>query len=98
LTRLERSIAVVLRGGVMASTLCLACGVVLTLAAVAPDFAESLMHAGILILLSTPVARVAISIVEYATARDWRFAALTAIVLVELMASAVAALVFNQRL
>jgi uncharacterized membrane protein len=46
----------------------------------------------------TPVARVVVSLVQYAGARDWTFVTLTAIVLVELMASAVAALVFNKRL
>jgi hypothetical protein len=45
-----------------------------------------------------PVARVVVSIVGYIRARDWTFATLTAIVLLELLASAVAALVFNKRL
>ena len=36
------------------------------------------------------------AIAEYVAERDWRFVALTAIVLIELLASAVAALVFNK--
>jgi uncharacterized membrane protein len=64
----------------------------------APAVAAGLLHVGIQILICTPAARVVISTVEYAAARDWPFMTLTLIVLVELMASAVAALVFNRRL
>ena len=98
MTRLEKSIAFVLRAGVLASSLCLAAGVVLTLADTALGVADALLRIGILILLCTPVMRVVVSTIEYTLERDWQFAALTAIVLVELMASALAALVFNRRL
>ena len=57
-----------------------------------------LLQTGIVVLLATPVARVFVSILEYAQQRDWKFTLLTAIVLVELLASAVAALIFNKRL
>jgi len=50
------------------------------------------------VLLATPVARVVVSIGQYVSERDWTFAALTLIVLLELMASAAAALVLNRRL
>jgi len=95
-SRLERAIGLVLRAGVATSSICLAAGLVLALSGLAPP-AALLLHTGVIILLATPVARVLISIVEYGRERDWRFVALTAIVLVELMASAVAALVFNRR-
>ena len=98
MTRLERSVAIVLRAGVMLSSACLALGLVLSLAQAAPRIAELLLQSGILVLLCTPVARVVISTVEYVAAREWRFAVLTSIVLLELLASAVAALVFNRRL
>lgn len=98
MTRLERSIAFVLQAGVALSSTLLALGVVLRLANLVPVEADQLLRIGILILLCTPVMRVVISTVEYALARDWKFATLTAIVLVELMASAVAALFFNERL
>jgi uncharacterized membrane protein len=97
LTRLERSIRIVLRAGVVASSACLAIGAALSLAGAAPDAAVLLLRLGLLILLCTPAARVVISTIEYVSERDWGFAALTAIVLLELMASAVAALVFNRR-
>jgi hypothetical protein len=88
----------VLHAGVIASSVLLTVGLLLTLAGASPDLADVLLHVGILILICTPAARVAISTVGYAAARDWPFAALTVIVLVELLASAVAALVFNRRL
>lgn len=97
MTRLERSIAIVLRVGVMVSTATLAVGLVLSFAGAAGP-SHLLMQIGILILLCTPMARVVISTVEYATAGEWAFAALTAIVLLELIASGVAALVFNKKL
>jgi len=97
-TRLERSIGMVLRAGVAASSACLAIGLAMTLAGAAPPVAALLLKIGVLVLLCTPVARVVISTFEYVSARDWPFAALTAIVLLELLASAIAALVFNRRL
>ena len=94
--RLERTIGLVLRVGVTVSSVALAAGLILTFLD-APG-AQWLLHIGILTLLATPVARVLVSIAEYAGDRDWTFVALTAIVLVELLASAVAALVFNRRM
>ena len=96
-TSLERVIGVVLRAGVMASSACLAVGLLLALLTGDSGLAGILLHAGIIVLLATPVARVIVSIVQYASQRDWAFTALTAIVLLELMASAVAALLFNRR-
>jgi uncharacterized membrane protein len=96
LTRLERTIGAVLRAGVIASSLALAIGLVLQFMN-APG-AQALLQTGIVTLLATPVARVVVSIVGYVRERDWTFATLTAVVLLELLASAVAALVFNKRL
>jgi len=98
LTRLERSIGIVLRAGVVFSSACLALGLALWLLQVLPHIGNILMQIGIVALLCTPVARVVISTVEYIAEREWRFAALTTIVLLELLASAVAALIFNRRL
>ena len=98
MTRLERSIALVLRAGVVASSACLALGLTLSIAGASPRVTGVLLQTGILVLLCTPVARVVISTIEYVTSREWPFAALTAIVLLELLGSAVAALVFNRRL
>ena len=94
---LERLIGTVLRVGVTTSSICLAAGVVLFFVG-AGSIASALMQAGILILLATPVARVVVSVVQYAGERDWTFTTLTVVVLVELLASVVAALVFHRRL
>jgi len=86
----------VLRAGITVSTLCLAIGLALTLAGVSGGAA--LMNAGVVVLILTPAARVVLSIVEYSLARDWTFTALTTVVLCELVAGAVAAVVFHSRL
>ena len=57
----------------------LAAGLVLWLAGVAR--AGTLMHAGLWLLIATPVTRALIAFVEYVRQRDWTFAALTAVVI-----------------
>jgi uncharacterized membrane protein len=94
---LEQAIGTVLRAGVLVSSACLATGLVLALMNGEAGVAGLLLRTGILVLLATPVARVVVSIVEYAADRDWLFTLLTAIVLLELLASAGAALLFNRR-
>jgi uncharacterized membrane protein len=94
---LERWVGLVLRVGVMASSACLAIGLVLVLINGEGGIAGVLLQTGIIVLLATPVARVVVSTVQYISARDWTFAALTMIVLVELMASVVAAFWLNRR-
>jgi uncharacterized membrane protein len=93
---LEVLIGRVLRAGVTASTLCLGGGLIALF--VFPHLSAWLLQAGIVILILTPGARVVLSIVEYAAARDWTFTLLTSIVLLELIAGAVAAVVFHRRL
>jgi uncharacterized membrane protein len=95
-SRLVLSIGRLLRAGLITSTACLACGLVLM--PVHPAAGSWLLAAGIAVLIASPPARVALSIVEYVLQRDWMFAGLTALVLIELAASVVAALVFNRRL
>jgi uncharacterized membrane protein len=95
--KLERLIGIVLRAGVVISSTCLAVGLLLYLAT-GGELAAFLLNAGIVVLLATPLARVVVSTAQYVSQRDWPFAALTFIVLLELIASAVAALVFNRRI
>ena len=95
---LERIIGIVLRAGVMISTTCLAVGLLLSLATGGHAIASVLLNVGIVVLLATPLARVIVSTVQYIGERDWLFATLTLVVLLELVASAVAALAFNQRI
>jgi len=96
-TGLERAIGTVLRVGVTASSAFLACGAAVFFFSDGP-IAATLLQTGIVILLATPVARVVVSVVEYIGDRDWTFTALTTIVLLELLASVVAALVFHRKL
>jgi uncharacterized membrane protein len=95
---MEQLIGTVLRAGVTASSVCLAVGLALSLIGATGALASVLLQIGIVVLLATPVARVVVSIFEYAQQRDWKFTVLTAIVLLELLASAVAALMFNRKL
>jgi len=95
--RLARQIGLVLRWGVVASTACQGVGMLLSLVG-AGRVATSLLDTGVIVLLATPIARVLVSMVEYTVMRDWPFVTLTAIVLVELMAGVVAALLFNRKL
>ena len=85
--RLERIVGVVLRLGVAASTVCLAVGLVLSFLDGTAGAARFLLNTGVIVLLATPVARVAVSMAEYALQRDWIFAGLTLTVLLELLAS-----------
>ena len=95
--RLERIVGVVLRIGVSASSACLTVGLALAFFNDVDATATVLLNIGIIILLMTPVARVVVSVAEYALQRDWVFVGLTMTVLAELLASALAAL-YGRRL
>lgn len=96
-SRLEGVISVVLRTGVVTSSVCLGVGLALSLIG-AGELSVLMLNVGVIVLLATPVVRVLVSIAEYVSERDWRFVMLTAVVLAELAASAVAALLFNRKL
>lgn len=95
---LEQRLGAILRVGVRASTICLAVGLVLSLLTGEWRVSVVLMNAGIIALMATPVVRVATAVVDYGFGRDWTFFALTSMVLLELCAGIVAALVFHRRL
>jgi uncharacterized membrane protein len=88
---LELAIGRVLRVGVAASSVCLAAGLLLTLAGRDGRVAQVVLTSGLVILLATPAARVVVSVVEYAKERDWLFVALTLTVLLALVGSVVLA-------
>jgi uncharacterized membrane protein len=96
--KLERAIGAVLRAGVIVSSACLTLGLLMTLVDPNGALPQVLLNTGIIVLLATPVARVVVSIAQYTLERDWTFATLTTVVFLELLASAVAALVFNRKL
>ena len=87
--RLERSLGKILAAGVLASTGLLAAGLLLQLVGVGPSTAAALTNAGLIVLMATPVARVAVSVIEYSLERDWLFAMLTTTVLIILLGSLV---------
>ena len=91
---IERRLGRVLTVGTRISTAVLALGLVVTFALPgSPHLARALLTAGLLVLLLTPVARVAVSVVGYVSERDWWFVLYTGIVLALLIASFVAAFV-----
>jgi uncharacterized membrane protein len=90
--QLERILGRVLGVGVAASTVCLTAGLLMTFAFGNTRVATALLSVGIVVLLATPVARVAVSSVGYARRRDWLFVTLTLVVFGELLASIFAAL------
>jgi uncharacterized membrane protein len=89
---LELAVGRVLRLGIAASSVCLGVGLALALSGADAGLARPLQTIGLIILLATPVARVAVSAVEYAREHDWLFVTLTLVVLLELAASVVAAM------
>ena len=90
--RLEQILGRLLGIGVNASSVCLAAGLLVTLAGGNQTLARALLTVGIVVLLATPVARVGASTIGYASRRDWLFVTLTLIVFGELLATVVAAL------
>jgi uncharacterized membrane protein len=96
--QLEAHVGTVLRVGVNTSTACIAIGLLLHLFTPLSGTSAWLMTAGLVMLMATPVARVVASVLEYARAGDTRFFILTSLVLLELCAGIVAALVFHRRL
>ena len=88
---LELTIGRVLRLGVGASSVLLSAGLLLALIHEADGVAPIVLTTAIVVLLATPAARVAISVVEYIRERDWLFVALTLIVLLTLVGSVVVA-------
>lgn len=87
----ERRLGLVLGLGVRASAVLLGAGLVLFLVGRTPATADVLLRAGLIVLMATPVARVALSVVEYARVRDWFFLATATAVLLVLLATIAAA-------
>jgi uncharacterized membrane protein len=87
--RLERWLGKILTAGVLASTGLLAAGLLLQLVGVELGTAAALTNAGLIVLMATPVARVAVSVIGYSLERDWLFAMLTTTVLIILLGSLV---------
>jgi len=77
LRSLERAVEGTLVGGLLAATLLLVGGVV--------SSREALLRFGILLLMFTPVVTVVVITIELLHEREWRFAAVAALVLAVLV-------------
>ena len=91
MNRLEERIGEVLRVGTFLSSVLFAAGLVMTLIGYRTELSQFLLATALVVLIATPPARVFVSVIEYARERDWFFVALTAVVLLALAGSVVAA-------
>lgn len=89
--RLEERIGDVLRAGTILSSLLFAAGLIMAMAGYSTRFAGLLLETALVVLMTTPAARVLISVIAYVRERDWLFVALTVVVLLALGGSVVAA-------
>ena len=85
LAPLELKLGRLLFAGVTTSSVCLAAGLVLTLAGLSPEAANVILTAGLVILMITPIARVVASLVVYVRLRDWFFVWTTIVVFAVLL-------------
>ena len=91
-SRLERLVAVVLGTGLRISLIFLALGLGLALIPSAAAAADHLLRAGLIILMTTPMARVVVSAASFAVEGDWKYFFITLSVLAVLAISVIAAL------
>jgi uncharacterized membrane protein len=92
LARLEVHLGRLLVTGVIASTVLLAIGLVFWLLSPQSPVALWLLNAGLIVLMGTPIMRVVVSFAEYVGMRQWFFAGVTIVVLVELSVTVLVAL------
>ena len=82
---LELKLGRLLFAGVTTSAVCLAAGLLLTLAGVNPAVTNLILTTGLVILMLTPIARVVTSLVVYVRLRDWFFVGTTILVFAVLL-------------
>lgn len=90
--RLERILAMLLHGGTWLGCAVIAIGLVLKgtgPAVLSPDQAMFIVAAGVAIFILLPVLRVAVMLFVFVQERDWRFSAITALVLTIIVLGAV---------
>lgn len=92
LARLEFHLGRLLVTGVIASAILLTIGLGLWLSSPESPVALWLLNAGLLVLMATPIMRVVVSFAEYVGMRQWFFAGVTIVVLVELSVTVLVAL------
>jgi uncharacterized membrane protein len=92
LDRLEAHLGRLLVTGVIVSAALLAIGLGLWLANPQNGIALWLLNAGLVVLMATPMMRVVVSFAEYVNMRQWFFAGVTILVLIELSITVLVAL------
>lgn len=92
LNRLETHLGRLLVTGVLVSAVLLALGLGLWLATPQGTIALWFLNAGLVVLMATPMMRVVVSFAEYVAMRDWFFAGVTVLVLLELSVTVLFAL------
>ena len=92
LDRLEVHLGRLLAAGVAVSAALLAVGLGMWLFNPNDGGALWLLNAGLIVLMATPIMRVMVSFAEYITMRQWFFAGVTILVLVELSITVLVAL------
>ena len=92
LERLETHLGRLLAIGVIASAAFLAIGLGFWLTNPVSPAALWLLNAGLLVLMAVPIMRVVVSFAEYLSTRQWFFAGVTIVVLVELSVTVLVAL------
>ncbi len=90
--RLEVRLGRLLTFGSTVSTVTLAVGVVAWLVARDSAIVGPIVNVGLLILMATPIARVAVSVAGFAWQREWRYVLMTMAVLATLAGSILVAL------
>lgn len=86
----EETLGRLLVTGVVLSAILLAIGLVVWLTGLGGG--HLLMMAGLILLMATPILRVALSVIEYVRLGDWLFSITTLIVLMVLLTSVLVAL------
>jgi uncharacterized membrane protein len=92
LVRLEVRLGHLLVTGVIASAILLASGLGLWLSGSHPLASARLLNAGLIALMATPILRVLVSFAEYIAMKQWFFAGVTVLVLLELSVTVLVAL------
>ena len=92
LERLETRLGRLLATGVIASAAFLAIGLGFWFPNPQSAAALWLLNAGLLVLMAIPIMRVVVSFTEYVSTRQWFFAGVTIVVLVELSVTVLVAL------
>ena len=82
LLQLELTLGRLLQAGVVSSAICLAAGLIASMAQGGSRFSDLTLTLGLLVLMATPILRVAVSLVVYIRMRDWFFVATTVMVFV----------------